>query len=256
MSQLAARQSAFLAAIQDDEAALPPGWDARRSAGMEIYRNNYRTALVEALKDTFERTARWVGEEAFQQAAAHHIIANPPTSWTLDDAGRGFDTTLAELFPGDPEVGELGWAEGAMHRVFSAEDAVPLDGAGFAAATAGFSAEDWEGLRLNFMPRIATRLVQHDIAAIWQAMGEEDPALPHYNLTLPLTCHVYREGEQPVFVMAPAHEADGLSAMQDGATFGELCALLAGRFDPEAAAADAGAMLGRWLHMGMIRAVA
>lgn len=253
MSTLAARQSAFLAAIHDDAASLPAGWGARQAAGMAIYRNNYRVALVEALKETFARTARWVGEEAFQRAAAHHVIVNPPTSWTLDDAGQGFAETLDELFPGDPEVGELGWVEAAMHHVFSAEDAAPLDAAGFAAATSGFAAEDWDGLHLTFMPRIATRLVRHDLAAIWQATGEEDPALPDYDLPLPLACHVCREGEQPVFVMAPGHEADGISAMQDGASFGALCALLAGHFSPEAAATEAGAMLGRWLHMGLIR---
>lgn len=256
MTLLAARQAAFLAAVQDDTAALPAGWGARQAAGMEIYRNNYRVALVDALRDTFERTARWVGDEAFQQAAAHHIIVNPPTGWTLDDAGDGFPETLAELFAGDPEVGVLGWVEGAMHRVFGAEDAAPLDAAGFAAATAGFAAEDWEDLRLAFMPRLASRLVHHDIAAIWQALGEDGPALPDYALPQPLACHVYREGEQPVFVMAPAHEADALGAMRDGATFGELCEWLAALGDPEAAAAEAGAMLSRWLDSGMVRTIA
>lgn len=259
MSLLALRQSAFLAAIHDDAATLPAGWGARQAAGMEIYRNNYRVALVEALKDTFERTARWVGEDAFRQAAAHHVIVNPPTSWTLDEAGDGFAETLAELFAGDPEVAELGWVEEAMHRVFSGEDAAPLNAAGFAEATGAFAAEDWEGLRLTFMPRIATRLVRHDVAAIWQTLGEDRPTVPDHALARPIArpmaCHVYREGEQPVFVLAPAHEAEGLSAMQRGATFGQLCALLTEQFEPDAAAAEAGSMLGRWLHMGLIRAL-
>lgn len=257
MSPLAARQAAFLAAIHDDEAPLPPGWGARQAAGLEIYRNNYRVALVDALRATFERTARWVGEHAFRQAAAHHVILHPPASWTLDAAGDGFDATLAELFAGDPEVGELGWAEAAMHRVFSAEDAVPLGAAGFAAASADFAEADWEDLRLILMPRIATRLVGHDFPAIWRATGEEGPAaLPDHRLPAPLACHVYREGEQPVFALAPAHEVEGLQAMQDGATFGALCALLTARFPPDEAAAEAGAMLGRWLQLGLIRALA
>jgi hypothetical protein len=255
MTSLAVRQSAFLAAIHDEQAPLPAGWSERHAAGMAIYRNNYRVALVDALLDTFERTARWVGEEPFRQAAAHHLIVNPPHSWTLDDAGEGFDATLVELFADDPEVGELGWVEGAMHRVFGAEDAVPLDPAGFASASAGFAEADWENLRLTFMPRLSTRTVRHDLAAIWRALAEPDPVAPDYALPEPLACHVYREGEQPVFLMAPAHEALALTAMQGGASFGEVCGMLTGYFAPEAAALEAGAMLGRWLANAMVRAI-
>lgn len=256
MSLLAERQTAFLAAIHDDEAALPAGWGARQAAGMDIYRNNYRVALVEALKDTFERTARWVGEDAFERAAAHHVITCPPTSWTLDDAGNGFPETLAALFAGDPEVAELAWAELVLHRVFGAEDAEPLDAAGFAARSARFSPEDWDRLQLILMPRTATRLVHHDIAAIWRATGADHAERPGDALPGPMACHVYREGEQPVFVMAPPEEADALIAVQQGATFGELCAWLAALRDPEEAATEAGAMLGRWLSGGLIRGLA
>lgn len=255
MSQLAELQSGFLAQIRDEDSALPGNWGASQRAGMAVYRNNYRAALVDALRDTFERTARWVGEDPFRQAAAHHLIVHPPASWTLDDAGLGFDITLTELFANDSEVGELGWVEAAMQRVFGAEDAEPLDPASFAAASVQFDEAGWEQLRLTFMPRLATRVVSHDLAAIWHELGEPEFAAPSHALAEPLACHVYREGEQPVFVMAPAHEADAILAMQQGAGFGQVCALLAERWHPETAASEAGAMLGRWLHQGMIRAI-
>ena len=108
---LAASQAAFMAQVLDEEATLPPAWNATQSEGMAVYRNNYRSSVVEALRSTFERTARWVGEGAFRQAAAHHIIMHPPASWTLDEAGSGFDLTCAELFANDPEVTELAWLE-------------------------------------------------------------------------------------------------------------------------------------------------
>jgi hypothetical protein len=255
MSGLAKHQSAFIAQIFDEDMPLPDGWTDRHATGMAIYRNNYRTALVDALFATFERTARWVGDDAFRQAAAHHVIAHPPSSWSLDDAGHGFDATLAELFAGDPEVTELAWVEWSMQRAFGAEDALPLDAAGFSAATAGFTDTDWDAMRLVFMPRLATRVVYHDIAAIWRALGEEKLTLSDYALDAPVTCHVYREGEQPIFITGPAHENSALNAMLKGASFGKLCALLSERFDPEDTAAEAGGMLGRWLHQGMIRAI-
>jgi Putative DNA-binding domain len=262
MTGLAAAQTAFLARIQDDSLPLPAGWTDRAAAGMAIYRNNYRTALVDALRETYARTARWVGEDAFRQAAAHHLILHPPSSWTLDAAGLGFDQTLAEIFVQDPEVAELAWTEWAMLQVFGARDAVPMNAAGFAAATAGFGEAQWDGLRLQCMPRLATRLITQDLPAIWQQLeaaltAEEDTDFVPVDapLAAPLACHVYREGEQPVFVTAPAYEYGALTAMLADASFGAVCELLAEQLGPEEAAQEAGAMLGRWLHHGLIEAV-
>ena len=90
---LGALQRSFMAQVLDEDAPLPHGWGGRHAAGMGVYRNNYRSALIEALRSTYERTERWVGEAAFRRAAAHHVIANPPSSWTLDDAGAGLAIT-------------------------------------------------------------------------------------------------------------------------------------------------------------------
>src|SRR3546814_3597676 len=92
---------------------------------MSVYRGNYRSALVEAMRSTYERTEKWVGEAAFRRAAAHHLIAHPPSSWTIDDAGAGFDRTCAELFANDPEVAELAWLEWTMLEAFTAPDVAP-----------------------------------------------------------------------------------------------------------------------------------
>ncbi len=260
MTALAEVQADFIALLLDDDLPRPAGWSARMAAGLEIYRNNYRTALIEALHDSFARTARWVGEETFARAAAHHLVLYPPTSWTLDRAGLGFDQTLADLFTGDPEVGELAWAEWAMLTAFGARDAVPLSAMDFAAQSAGFDENGWEDLRLHFMPGVATRLITQDLPAIWrqlEGIAETEPFAPSdAPLAAPLACHIYREGEKPVFVTAPAHEAAALTAMLAGESFGAACEMLAELLDPDVAAPEAGAMLGRWLHLGLIEQIA
>ncbi len=260
MITLAATQTAFIAQLLDDELPLPPGWSERMRVGLEIYRNNYRTALIEALRDTYARTARWVGEAAFAQAAAHHLVLNPPTSWTNDRAGAGFDQTVTQLFAKDPEVGELAWAEWAMLEAFGARDADPLTAPAFAAQTAGYAEAEWVGLRLQLMPGVATRTIAHDLGAIWhllEAAGDAEDFVPSAApLVAPLACHVYREGERPLFITAPAHECPALHAMQNGANFGEVCEQLAAVLGPEAAAPEAGTMLGRWLHLGLIERIA
>ncbi|WP_411291469.1 putative DNA-binding domain-containing protein [Sphingorhabdus sp.] len=252
MSSLAQRQTEFMAQLCEEEAPITDGWTSRYAQGLAIYRNNYRVTLVDALSDTFERTARWVGQDAFHQAAAHHVIAHPPAGWTLDDVGQGFDVTLAALFANDPEVSELAWVEWSMHQAFGALDAEPLTAAGFAAATSEFDDEDWSALCLSFVPRTVSRIIWHDIGAIWHALDAEVFCPPEFALSAPGSCHVYREGERPTFLIAPASEHEAIKAMMDGASFGDIIQMLAGQSSLESAAAETGAMLGRWLHNGLI----
>jgi hypothetical protein len=249
---LAARQQAFMAAILDDETPLPDGWSARHAAGLAIYRNNYRSALVEALAATYERTCKWVGEESFRRAAAHHLILNPPGSWTIDAAGAGFDGTLAELFAADPEVAELAALEWAMHRAFVAADDTPLTAADFAAHTADFGEEDWGGLGFTFVSGTAALAVSHDIGALWKALGAQAFAAPDIALAEPHMLLVWREGLRPVFRLADAAEGEAFAMARDGGNFGDICAGLVERLGPDEGVARAGALLGRWLQDGLI----
>jgi hypothetical protein len=241
-----------MAAILDDDAALPEGWGARHAAALEVYRNNYRSSLVEALASTFERTQRWVGEDSFRRAAAHHVIAHPPGSWTIDAVGEGFDATLAELFANDPEVAELAALEWAMHRAFVAGDAASLTAPDFAAQTAGFSEEDWGELGFAVTPGARLLTVRHDVGALWNALKDEDFAAPDIGLAAPHALLVWREGLRPVFRLMDEADGAALALALRGDDFGEICAALVDRLGDDAGTARAGALLGQWLQDGLI----
>lgn len=252
---LARQQTAFMAQVLDEDAALPSGWSAREAAGMAVYRNNYRTALVEALRATYEQTARWVGEEAFARAAAHHLILHPPSSWTLDVIGDGFPDTLAQLFAHDPEVPELAALEWAMHCAFSAADAAPLDGPGLATATAAFSEDDWGAMRIAFLPGTAVVPASHDLAALWQTLADEPFVALDYALAEPMCLQVWREGLNPVFRPVDVAAGRALELALGGASFGEICAALVEALGEEAGVARAGALLGEWIGDGLVVSV-
>ena len=252
MISLAERQTQFMEKLLDEEADQPDAAADELGAGLAIYRNNYRATLMEALLDTFKRTARWVGQDVFRQAAAHHLIINPPSGWTLDDVGAGFDRTLAELFAKDQEVSELAWVEWSMHRAFGSANVEPVTAKKFAEATSKFSEAHWGALCLEFVPGIATCVIQNDIGTIWHACDAEDITYPTYSLKEPLACHVFREREQPTFITAPAFESSALRAMIEGANFGDVVDLLLEMQAGEAAATQAGEMLGRWLANGIV----
>lgn len=253
---LGALQGAFMAQVLDEDAPLPHGWGGRHAAGMGVYRGNYRSALVEALRSTYERTERWVGEAAFRRAAAHHVIANPPSGWTIDDAGAGFDHTCAQLFADNAEVAELAWLEWTMLEAFTSPDVTPLGLPDFTEATSGFGEGDWANLRLKFVPGSAARTLEHDLRAIWQALGEDELVRPEFTLDTTRGCLVWREDERATFIMVEAEEVRAFLAMQRGAGYSEVCMMLAGEGEPDDAAMRAGAMLGRWLREGLVAALA
>ncbi|WP_052223495.1 HvfC/BufC N-terminal domain-containing protein [Novosphingobium malaysiense] len=256
--RLALLQSQFLEGLRSDASALPAHWKQRERAGYAIYREAYRARLIAALHETYPRTARLVGNEAFQKAAAHHVITSPPTSWTLDDAGRGFAQTLEDLFRRDPEVAELAWIEWAMQNAFSARDMSPLDASGFSNVSAQFADEDWHDMRLDFVPALALRQVNHDCRTLWRALAQEranaavpsSPLLPE-----PAGCAVWREGLRATFTMLDGAEARALAMMIDGAGYGAACELLVALMGEEQALSVASAMLGRWLSHGWIASV-
>ncbi|TRD11758.1 DUF2063 domain-containing protein [Erythrobacter insulae] len=254
---LAERQAAFMRAILDENAPLPEGWSNSQAAGMAVYRGNYRSALVGALENTFERTARYVGEGPFKQACAHHAIAHPPSGWTIDEAGAGFDMTCAQLFTNNPEVAELAWLEWVMLRVSSGPDQTPLDAQSFGQQTSAFDDDDWMQLRLQFQPLSRAREVSANLTGLWNALEDGfDDARPAPMLDQPKGCIVSREAELPTFQMTTPEAARAFSAMQNGAAYGDAIVMIAGEdaglATIQKAAMQVGAMVGEWLNEGII----
>lgn len=255
MNQLARIQGDFLACLLDDEAPLPAGWDTRRAAGMAVYRNAYRTRLIDVLRNTFERTERLVGDKTFTQAAAHHLITHPPGSWTIDLAGKGFAETCIDLFAKDADVGELAWLEWALHCAFTAADGVPMTLVNFATMTAEFDVQQWDGLCLALMPGTALRKVTFDVAELWRELGDPSGAYQARALDAPKWLLVWREAELPTFSLMDFAEGQALADIQRGIPFGQACADALDNATAPNATEMAGTMLQHWIGTGLIQTI-
>lgn len=255
MNRLANLQRTFLTSILDEAAPTPGGWDARREAGLTVYRNAYRARLVDALRETFERTERLVGEDAFRRAAAHHLISHPPASWTIDMAGAGFADTCRELFAADPDVAEVAWLEWSMHQAFMAANCEPLTIAQFSAATAQFGEQEWEALTLKFLPGTVFCQVRHDLLALWATLDGTSLEPEVRRLTEPAYALVWREAERPVFMLISEQEGRAMSFIRNGGAFGKMCVLLTDGVDLANVAATAGTMLHSWLDIGAVHSL-
>jgi hypothetical protein len=246
-------QTTFREALLVDECDLSAPFGDGAAPGLVVYRNAYRARLVDCLRSGYDKVLAWAGDEAFDAAAAHHIILNPPHSWTLDDYGHGFEATLTALFAGDPEVADLAWLEWTMQHAFGSPDGpvvTPVDLT--AEAMADF---DWDRATFEFVGSLDMRMISSNCTGIWLALTNETEMPEQIILDAPAVLSVWRKEFSPQFLVLGADEYRALTMAMAGATFGEMCEALAEDSDGDEAAAAAGGMLGRWIGEGMISVI-
>lgn len=244
-------QSAFQAYILGEGPGDLEAWvsstgpaDARRRLG--VYHHAYRATTTAVLREVFDKTWTYVGDEVFEAAVAAYVAGRPSTSPSLDDYGFGFPDLLASRTLAEPDVAELAWLDWAMRRAFDGPDAEPVAPERLAA----LAPEDWDRARLVLHPTLIVRDVSTNVGALWASLDAGSPLMPP-PLHGPMSLRVWRKGLQPHFRMIPAEEGAGLRAIARGQTFASLCEDLArdGSDDP---ALRAGSLLAAWLEDGLI----
>jgi hypothetical protein len=248
---LAQIQRGFTAYIRSDGQEQLETIARHSLRGLPVYHYAYRASLIEALRDVFERTHGWLGDEMFDDAARAHIARCPPNSWTMSDYGLGFENTLNALYPDNAEVAELAWIDWSLRIAFNGPDAPTLDMASLADV-------DWETARLRLVPTLAMRAITTNCAALWGALTDDNPEPPAAEmLDRPVMLTVWRHDLMPRFHSVSDEEHQALMMAGDGIAFGAICAALTGEQEDGAAVAErVGAMLGRWIAEGVLVAVA
>lgn len=224
--------------------------DAALSPGMAIYRNAYRMRLLEVLRNTFPKTLAWVGDEAFDTAARHHILQRPPSAFTLDVYGGEFVPALHTLFGNDPEVAELAWLEWQLQQAFAAVDQPVLDGERFAAAVN--DGLDWERVTMRAVGSVALRSIATHCTEIWKALAAGTPAPSRWLRDRQVQLLVWRQALTPQFRLLEAGEHAALQRLAGGCTLADLAVHDAADGQPEAEAARLGEWLARWVAEGLI----
>ncbi len=227
-------QSDFCAYLLD----RPSGIEPEIAGDLAVYHHAYRAQLLNCLRDTFEKTWSWLGDEPFEEAARAHIQAHPPHSWTMNVYGEGFDQTLAGLHPDDPEIGELAWLEWTLRRAFDGQDADPIDPSRLADI-------DWDNAALHPVPTLRLGTVTTNCAAIWSALSQEQAPPAAARLPAPAAIRVWRQGLSVQFRSTDPVEEQALRRVLEGRDFAEICARCE---SPD----EIGRILGLWLQDGLI----
>ncbi len=227
------------------------GHDAEARVG--IYRNAYRARLMSCLRNNYEKTWSWIGDDAFDTAARQHCILNPPQSWTLDDYGTGFNETLGSLFQDDPEVAELALLEWAMQNAFGAVDEAVIDVVTVQAFVAAHDGLDH--MRMTVVQSLFIFPIRTNCAAIWQDIADDNTPPPPSLLEVPAYLRIWRKSFSPHFRTIDTDEVYALNALAQGESFGDICSYFTATSDAETAIVKAGTMLGHWLGDELISAL-
>jgi hypothetical protein len=222
---------------------------AGAAPGLSVYLNNYRSSLMSCLAESFEITRAWLGDEAFETAAANHIDRLPPHSWTLDAYALDLPATLARRHPEDPEIAELARLECALSVAFVGPHADAIDPRVLAEI-------DWDGAALRFVPTLELLDITTNVGAIWSAIAAGEAPPMAQLLPAPACIAIWRNGLTPAFRTLDAGEADALRPMMEGRRFDDLCGDLVERHGEQEGLALAGALLGQWLRDGIVREIA
>jgi hypothetical protein len=216
------------------------------AARIAIYADMYRARLLDVLREDFPRVRAVLGDEAFSGAASRYLARHPSVHPSVRHLGARFADHLA-VEPGPSRfVADLARLEWARVEVFDAADAEPLRLTDLHA----IAPEEWP--RLTLRPIAACRVVTAGwpVHMIWAAAaspgGEAEwPAAP-------ATVRVWREGWSVSHAAMGVSEITAFRAIEQGASFAEVCAAVAGGRDADAVAREVGALLLRWLEDGLL----
>ena len=217
------------------------------AARLAVYHHAYRAQLMDCLRDTFERVGAWLGDAGFESAGQKHIELHPPHGWTLAAYGDGFDRTLKDLYPSDPELAELAWLDWSLRRAFDGPDANSID-------AVDLSGVNWNTAILYLVPTLRIAPIATNCAAIWTALSDGRSPPGVQRLAAPMALRVWRVGLTPHFRSIDALERHALQMAIEGATFATICTTIESTRHSKAAEV-AGSFLASWLQDGLITSV-
>jgi hypothetical protein len=242
-------QRAFQARVLSFQPGIEPHLTGRAREDfdqrLDTYVGGYRSRLLEALGATYPVLQKTLGEEEFARQIRLYIDRTPSRHFSVREYGRHVDRLLLDADLG----GQGGWFaelarwEWTLADVFDAPDDEALD----MAALAAVAPEAWPSLTFTLRASLRRYQTSSNIVEWWRAAndlcaqpaGRVDAATGQWLL--------WRRGVKTLFRSLDPLEAALLDGAASGATFGDMCELVARRVDESEAAVRAASVLRGWI---------
>jgi hypothetical protein len=241
------------AILKGDDAILadiPDGPHETKHNLLGIYRDAYVLRLNEVIGNDHQSLQTYLGDDAFAAMARAYIESCPSQHPNARWVARRLPEFLQSTRPysGTPVIADLAALERALNDAFDGPDA-PIIGL---AALSSHPPETWAQLSFEPHPTASRLDVTTNVADIWAALkaGREPPSVVTYDE--PRSILVWRLDVKSMFRELSPEEAMIWNEATKGATFGDLCALLATYADAATAPMRAAGYLRTWLDAGLL----
>ncbi len=231
-----------------NETCESPNWIAQSqglSAGQRlgIYHNAYRARLLGSLRDTFEHTANYLGDEPFEPLALGYIQAHAPEHHNIANYGQSFPDYLKQREHGlAAELAAMDWV---LRRAFDGENAQPMNREDLAALFSDGG---------DFAPVPTLMLCQHhfNTLAIWQAVNQEQVPPESIRLEAAVDVVVWRKGLSPHFCSLAPIEAQTLAYFKQGLSIDQVVESLQADYPNEDIVSALGGYIAKWVDDEML----
>lgn len=215
-------------------------------ARLGIYQRMYWYRQVDALFDTFPKTAALLGTEVFTRIVSAYIARHPSEHGHLERLGRRLPeflaTELSSFVAVDSEVArvrsQMARLEWAHLEALLAPDAFAV------ASPCDITPETFAAARLAFAPSLRVLRVGEDVLDLWRAPS----AAPSGRRTPVFVC-VERPRFATVHSVLSDDEGEALAAAVTGKTMAEVCEVFERR---ECSLHRAWEVVGRWFERAWI----
>jgi hypothetical protein len=215
---------------------------------VDIYANMYFYRILDVLKEDFPATLAVLGADRFHNLVTGYLIEYPPAHFSISYA----DNHLADFIGAHPLreefpfLADLARMERAVIDVFHAADAVPLD----ADQMRAIAPADWPALKLALHPANQILKLDWNLAGILKAVEQGEEPCP----TVPeaLSMLVWRNRSRVFYRAIDLTEQEELEAIANGASFAEICEMIAARVEQRDPAVAINQRLEIWLRDGLL----
>lgn len=214
-------------------------------ARVDIYANMYFYRLLDVLKEDFPATFAVLGDDNFHNLVTGYLVEYPPTEPSVYYLGRH----LADFLRGHPikenapYVADLAALERATVEVFQAANA----GAGVLDANKmrAIPADRWPRLKLITHPAVQILSLEWHVTELLRAVEDKREWKPAEQGAVKVL--VWRRDSRVFHRELESVEHLALEYARRGATFAEICELVAADANQQAPVEEINRLLARWL---------
>jgi hypothetical protein len=244
-----------LAALSPSERSIATALvrdDARLSAveRLDIYADMYFYRIRDCLKEDFGAVCAVVGEAAFHNLVTDYLLEHPSSHFSLRYVGQHLPAFVMTHALGEqwPYLADLAALEWSILEAFDAPDAEPIT----PASLATIPAEGWAELRFELTPSLKLLRLEWPVHEVWaQTQRQEEVGDVCAAETF---IRVWRQNLRVFHRAIDPTQRAALDALNKGATFAQICELIAAAVGDAAGAERAAGLLQDWLADGLLTA--